>query len=134
MARLPKRMNNGQIDDLKRDFEHTFEGIKASEIRADEIFEWAVNTQAFYNWYYTRFKLMCEKRIKATKSLGSIERSYKPVFLEWATYQLVPCTYADFLNSLSTKINYNDCNKAGNMLYDYYLNMFKEETAESQEA
>lgn len=113
---------------LKTDFRNTFTDVDS--VDSISIFEWAVNTSDFYKHFFEdTFTPMAEKAISENR-FHKYDRSYRPEFLEWAAWEVIPCRYNDFISYLfrvnGMKFNSSEVRKASDMIYDHYLKVFKE--------
>lgn len=120
-------MTNGEREDLQRDFAQTFAG--EGVITADGLFNWATNTGAFYKWFYPRFEQRALIAVKE-KRFHKYFKSYKPMFMEWCAWEIIPCAYADFMrgcaNAAKSKMESMAEYNASRELFQYYVRMFKE--------
>lgn len=125
--KLPKNMTNGEKTALHLDFAHTFFGEEV--ITAEGLFNWATNTQAFYNWFFTRFEAQALVAVKQ-KRFHKYEKSYEPMFMEWCSWEIIPCAYADFMrgcaNVSKTKMSPMAEYDASRELFKHYVKIFKE--------
>jgi len=124
--KLPRLMTRGQIEDLHRDFAQTFEGEE--EITSNGLFNWAINTQAFYNWFYPRFEQAALRAVKE-KRFHKYFRTYRPMFMEWCAWEIIPCNYSDFFNGCFNALKTNSHSAsydAAQKIYQYYLDLFME--------
>ncbi len=120
-------MTNGEKQALYRDFANTFAGEEV--ITAEGLFNWATNTQAFYNWFFTRFEARALIAVKE-KRFHKYYRTYKPDFLEWCAWEIIPCAYADFMRGCANvsgfKLNSMAEYDASRELFKHYITIFKE--------
>jgi hypothetical protein len=122
-------MCRGEIESLQRDFNQTFAGEDV--ITADALFMWATNTSAFHEWFYTRFERMASQAVKENR-FHKYFRTYRPMFLEWCAWEIIPCIYSDFLRGCvgNRQTNVYDAeSRAGRQVYEYYIRLFQETLA-----
>ncbi len=120
-------MTNGERKTLHHDFAQTFAG--ETLITDKNLVDWATNTQAFYQWFYTRFEKSALKAVKE-KRFHKYSRDYKPMFMEWCAWEIIPCSYADFLrgcvNAANMKTESMAEYDAAREIFQRYVQIFKE--------
>lgn len=118
-------MTMGERARLRVDFTNTF--YKINKTSAEDLYLWATQSSLFYDWFYARFEEACNKAIEE-KRFNKYERTYKPIFMEWCAWEIIPSNYADFLRGLLNEAGMERGSEyqAGQMIYDYYLAHFKD--------
>lgn len=115
---------------LKSDFLSTFNGVE--NISSVDIFNWAINTQEFYKQFFDRHFYILANKAVAENRFHKYDRSYRPMFMEWTAWEVVPTHFHDFIafgivQSANLKnVNGKDIRVAADMIYDHYLKHFKE--------
>ncbi len=122
-------MTNGQKADLARDFAKTFDGVEPSEIDAEAVYNWAKNTQAFYDWFYTRFEAMANQ-FNASGDAHTLHKECPAPFLGWNPHETHPSKMADCIrgifNGLKLRL-YGVDHKAADLIYEDYLQQWREQ-------
>ncbi len=125
--RLSHLMNNGQFAALVRDFKDSFAGCE--DITPEDVANWAIQTRAFYDFYFTRFEQMANK-FNAKGVAYSLFPDYRPQFMEWAAHETFPPKMEDcirgILNTLKFSLNGKN-HRASKIVYAHYLKAWSEE-------
>ncbi len=131
LPRLSKHMTNGEKAAIARDFKRTFADVAPEDIDAAGVTEWALNTREIYDWFYTRV----ERRADELLALGEHFRmfnEYRPAFMEWTPWELMPPMISDFLRGLVREAGHDwlasssIVNEVSKKLFDYYRTEWRE--------
>lgn len=113
---------------LRSDFGNTFSDVQ--NVTAVDIYNWAINTQEFYKFFFDKYFYHMAKDAIRREIFHKYDRTYKPVFMEWCAWEIIPTYIHDFIaftviQHLKMKIDRDEIRKSAEMIYDNYLNHFK---------